>query len=194
VFIFQGFTIVWFYELHYREKRFIAICCALHRNELYTGPLNSGYLLAGACRQKLNVEWHWLKFFLSQIFLHFGQFYFYSRHVCNTRLVNWTAITDTLTLNGFTRNPKHGFNSWKWPNLAWNSFSTLAIYFSILPLCGLQVPLREKHSLSFWHFPHVYIIIFVCLGVRSGAGEPWTRGSWKLKNDFILVSSWQKEI
>jgi len=23
------------------------------------------------------------------------------------------------------------------------------IYFSILPLCGLQLPLREKHSFSF---------------------------------------------
>jgi len=27
-------------------------------------------------------------------FLHFGQFYFYSRQVFNKRLANWTAITD----------------------------------------------------------------------------------------------------
>ena len=51
--------------------------------------------------------------FLSQIFLHFGQFYFYSRQVCNERLANWTAITDTLTLKEFTRNSRRGFNSWK---------------------------------------------------------------------------------
>jgi len=30
-------------------------------------------------------------------FLHFGQFHFYRRQVCNKRLANWTAITDTLT-------------------------------------------------------------------------------------------------
>jgi len=35
------------------------------------------------------------KLFLSQIFLHFGKFYFYSRQICNKRLANWTAITDT---------------------------------------------------------------------------------------------------
>jgi len=56
-------------------------------------------------------------FFFSQIFLHFGQFYLYSRHVCNKRLANWTAITDTLTLNGFARNAKHGFDSCKWSTL-----------------------------------------------------------------------------
>jgi len=28
------------------------------------------------------------KVFLTQIFLHFGQFCFYSRHVCNKRLAN----------------------------------------------------------------------------------------------------------
>jgi len=92
------------------------------------------------------------KVFLSQIFLHFGQFYFYSRQVCNKRLANWAAITDTLTLIGFTRNTKHGFNSWKWSNLAWNPSTSLTIYFSIFPLCGLQMPLRKKHSFSFWHW------------------------------------------
>ena len=87
---------------------------AIYRNESCSGILNFGYLLSGTYRQKLNVEWHWLKFFLSQIFLHFGQFYFNSRQVWNKRLVNWTATTDTLTLNGFPRNAKHGFSSWKW--------------------------------------------------------------------------------
>jgi len=44
------------------------------------------------------------KVFFNQIFLHFGQFYLYSRQVCNKRLANWTAITvtDTLTFNVFT--------------------------------------------------------------------------------------------
>jgi len=93
-----------------------------------------------------SVEWHCLKFVLSQIFLHFGQFYFYSRQACYKRLANWT---DILTLNRFTRNAKHGFNSWKWSNLAWNFSKGLAIYFSIFPFCGLQLPLREKHPFSF---------------------------------------------
>jgi len=105
------------------------------------------------------IKWHWLKFFLCRIFLQFGQFYFYGRQVCNKRLANWRAITDTLTLNGFTRNANHGFTSWKWSNVAWNSSSSLAIYFSILPLCGLQLPLRRnigspsdigKMTESFW--------------------------------------------
>ena len=45
-----------------------------------------------------------VKFFFNQIFLHFGQFYFYSRQLCNKRLANWTVITvtDTLTFNEFT--------------------------------------------------------------------------------------------
>jgi len=32
--------------------------------------------------------------FLSKIFLHFGQFYFYSRQICNKRLAKWITITD----------------------------------------------------------------------------------------------------
>ena len=58
-------------------------------------------------------------------------------------------VPTTLTLNGFTRNVKHGFNSSKCSNLAWNSSNSLKMYFNILPLCGLQLPLREKHSFSF---------------------------------------------
>jgi len=33
----------WCHELHYREKEFTVICCAIHRNDLYTGILNSEY-------------------------------------------------------------------------------------------------------------------------------------------------------
>ena len=81
------------------------------------------------------------KVFFIQIFLHFGQFYFCSRQVCSKWLTNWTAI-DIITLNGFTRNAKHGFDSWKSSNLAWNSSSSLTLYR------GLQLSLREKHSFS----------------------------------------------
>jgi len=44
---------------------------------------------------------------------------------------------------------KAWFNSWKWSNLTWNFSNSLTIYFNILPLCGLQLPLREKHYFSF---------------------------------------------
>ena len=77
------------------------------------------------CRPNLSVEWHWLQIFLSQIFLHFGQFYLYSRQACSKWLASWTAIIDTLTLNGFAMNAMHGFDSWKWPNLTWNFSSSL---------------------------------------------------------------------
>jgi len=60
-----------------------------------------------------------------------------------------TSLPTTFTLNGFTRNAKRGFNSWKCSNLPWNSSNSLKIYFSVLPLCGLQLPLCEKHSFSF---------------------------------------------
>ena len=142
--MFQGCTMVWFYELHYREKNHSnMLCYRPHRNELYTGMLNSEYFLPWTCRSKLSVEWYWLKFFLSQIFLHFGQFYPYSRQVCSKGLDNWTAITDTLT--------------------AWNFSSSLKIYFSILPLCRLQLPLRKKHSLSFWHWEKERMLSTICV-------------------------------
>jgi len=41
-----------------QRKKFTAIFCATHRNELYTGILNSWYSLSGTCRQKLSAEWH----------------------------------------------------------------------------------------------------------------------------------------
>jgi len=212
---------VWFYELHYRETKFPAICRAVYKNKLYTGLLYSGYLLSGrgvtrgtkgvqftgrrmtagdaaksqqyhkyfiqdsasaserppvqtwgrqacflprappnlvtpllcgTCCQKLIAEWHWLKFLKSQIFLHFGQFNFCSSQVCDKRLVNWTAIIDYINTEWIYKERKAWFNSWKCPNLAWNSSSSLKIYFSVLPLCGLQSPLRDKHSFSLWHW------------------------------------------
>ena len=93
-----------------------------------------------------------------KLFLHFGQFYFFNRQVCN----KW-FITDTLTLNGFTRNAKHVFNFWKWSNLACNSSSSLTIYFSILPLCGLQWPLRETPLFSFRHWETDRILLTMCV-------------------------------
>jgi len=152
--------VVWFSELHYREKNSQQYVVLYTRNELYTGILNSGYSLSRACRQKLSVEWHWLVF-LTQILLRFGQLFFYSRQVCNKRLANWPAITDTLTLNGFTRNAKRCFNSWKWSNLALNSSSSLTIYFGIL--CGLQMPLRERHWFSFRHWENDRMLLSICV-------------------------------
>jgi len=102
------------------------------------------------------------KVFLSQIFLNFGLSYFYNK-VCNKRLANWTAINDTLTLNGFTRNTKHGFNSWKWLNLAWTSSCSPTICFSMFQLCGLQLPLRKKHSFSFWHWENDRMLLTICV-------------------------------
>jgi len=101
--------------------------------------------------------------FLNQIFLHFGQFYFYSRHVCNKQVANCTAITDTLTLNGFVRNSKRGLNSWKWSNLARNLSRSLTIYLSIFPLRCLQLPLCKKHSFSFWHWENDRMLLTTCV-------------------------------
>ena len=137
----------------------------MHRNELYTGILNSMYSLSGTCRQKLSVEWDWPKFFWPRLFLHFGQFYFYSRQVCNKGLANWTPITDTLTLNGFTRNAKHGFNSWKWSNLAWNSSSSTALQFILLffHFVVLQLLLQKTHWFSFRHRENDRMLLTMCL-------------------------------
>ena len=90
-------------------------------------------------------------------------FFFYSRQVCNKRLANGTAVTDTLTLNRFTRNTKHGFNSRKWSNLAWNCSSILTIYFGILPLCGLQMLLRETHWFPFRHWKNDIMLLTICV-------------------------------
>ena len=146
---------VWFYELHYREtlqKNFATICRTVYRNELCTGLLYSEYLLSGTCCQKLTVEFHWLTFFRARFFCISASLVSAAvKFVTNGWWTGQPSPT-TLTLNGFTRNAKHGFNSWKCSYLAWNSFSSLKIYFSILPLYGLQLPPREKHSFSFWHW------------------------------------------
>ena len=144
-----------------QRKKITAICWPTHGNGLYTGILNSGYLLFGTCRQKLSVQWQWLKFCLSKIFLHFGQFYFYRRQVCNKRLAIWTAITETLTLNGFTRNAKHGLTLGN--SQIWNFSCSLTVYFGILPFCDLQLPPREKHSFSFWHWENERMLSTICV-------------------------------
>ena len=125
VFIFQGCTMVWFYELHCRETKFVAICHAVRRNELYTGLLYSGYVLSGTCWQKLTVEWHWLKFFRARFFCISASLI--SAAVKCVTNGWWTGQPSptALTLNGFTRNAKHGFSSWKCSNQAWNSSSSL---------------------------------------------------------------------
>ena len=77
----------------------------------------------------------------------------------------WTGQPSptTLTLTGFTRNAKYAVYSCKWSNLVWSSSSSLAIYFYVLPLCGLQLPLRKKPSLSFWHWENDRIFLTKCL-------------------------------
>jgi len=54
------------------------------------------------CRVALN------KIFLSQIFLHFAQFNFYSSHVCVKRLVNWAAITNYIDIGWIYRGGSGG--------------------------------------------------------------------------------------
>ena len=153
--IFQGSTMVWFYELHHREK-IRSSWCAIHRNELYTGILNSAYLLSGTCHQKKSVECRMAltKVFLSQISLHFRQFYFYSRQVCNKRLANWTAITvtDTLTFNGFTT----GMLSMVWTlgngqirlGIPPVVLQFILVFFHFV-VCNC---LFAKQTFSFWHW------------------------------------------
>jgi len=63
-----------------------------------------------------------------------------------------TGQPSPTTLNRFRRNANHGFCSCKWLNLAWNSCSSLPMYFYIFLLCGVQLPLREKDLFSFWHW------------------------------------------
>jgi len=99
-------------------------------------------LLSGTYCQKLTVEWHWLKFFRARFScLSVSLISAAVKFVTNGW---WTGQPSPTTLNGFTRNAKRGFNSWKWSNLAWNSSGGLTIYFGILPLRGLQLPLRAK--------------------------------------------------
>jgi len=57
-----------------------------------------------------------------------------------------TLLTGSVPDLQITRNAKHGLNSWKWSNLAWNTSDSLTICFSVLPLSDRQMPLREKHS------------------------------------------------
>ena len=68
----------------------------------------------------------------------------------------------TLTMNRFAKNSKHGFNSWKWSKQAWNSSTSLFIviffYFVVL-----QLPLREKHAFSFWHWENDRMLLTICV-------------------------------
>ena len=65
------------------------------------------------------------------------------KFVTNCWLAGQPSLT-TLTMNGYTRNAKHGFNSWKWSNLAWSCSSSLTIYFCVLPLCGPAIASSQK--------------------------------------------------
>ena len=52
-------------------------------------------------------------------------------------------------------------NGQKWSN--WNFSSSLQIYFSILPLSRLELPLRKKHSFSFWHWENERMLLTICV-------------------------------
>jgi len=54
-----------------QRKKFTAICCAIHRNELYAGL-------------------------------------FYSSHICVTRLVKWSAITEYINIEWIYRGESRG--------------------------------------------------------------------------------------
>ena len=162
VFIFQGCTKVWFYELHYRQnnsQQYVVLYTEMSIHWYFKFCVFTFWNLSPKIKCRVALT----KVFLTQIFLLLGQFCVYSRQVCNKRLTNWTANADTLTLNGFTRNSKPGFNSWKWSNLAWNSSSSITNYFSILPLCGLPLPLRETHGFSFRRWENDRMLLTMCL-------------------------------
>jgi len=65
------------------------------------------------------------------------------KFVTNGWLPGQPSLT-SLTMNGLTRNAKHGFNSCKWSNRAWSSSSSLTIYFCILLLCGPAIASSQK--------------------------------------------------
>jgi len=68
-------------------------------------------------------------------------------------LTRWTVITDTLTSNGFTRNAKHGLNSWKWSNLVGTS------------------PVVLQYILLFFHFVVCDCLFVKHLGSHSDVGK-----------------------
>jgi len=137
---FSGCTMVWFYELHYRDQKVTAIRC-VHWSFKF-------WVFSGACRQKLTVKWQWLKFFLEPV----SFVCTVDKFMTNGWQTGQPSLA-TLTMNGFTRNAKHGFNSWKWSNLAWSSSSRLTIYFCILPLCGPVIASSQKNVCSLSDIP-----------------------------------------
>ena len=97
-----------------------------------------------------------------------------------------------LTMNGFTRDAKHGFSSWKWSNLAWNSSSSVTIYFILFRFVVLQFPLREKYSFSyFWHGENDRMLLTICVfeKIEISCGNlsslTWALGSLSLLSNRI---------
>jgi len=131
------------------------MCRAVYRNDLYTGLLYSGYLLSGTYCQKVTAEFGIDYFCISASLISAAV-----KCVTNSWWIGQPSPA-TLMLNGFTRNANHGFNSWKCSNLGWKSSSSFKIYFSILPLCGLLLPLHEKHSFSFWHWKNDRMLLTI---------------------------------
>jgi len=87
--IFWGCTMVWFYELHYREESHSNMLWCIQK---WVVPRSFKlWMFSGTCCQKLSVESHWLKFFRMALT---KQFRFYSTQVCDKRLANWIAIAE----------------------------------------------------------------------------------------------------
>ena len=163
MFIFKGCGVVCFYELRYREKKIHCSMLRYTRKWVMQWYFKFWLFTFWNMPSKIKCRVILTKVFLTHSLLHFDQLFFCSRQVCNKRLANWLAMTVTLTLNGFPRNAKHGFYSWKWSNLALNSSGSLTIYFGILPLCGLQMPLRERHWFSLRHWENDRMLSTICV-------------------------------
>jgi len=74
--------------------------------------------------------------FWTQIFLHFGQFHFCNRDICDKRLANQTAITDSINVEWIYKECKACFSS------------DLAMYFCIILLWSAIASPRKVNSCS----------------------------------------------
>jgi len=120
---------VWFYELHYREKmsqQYVVLYAEMSCTQVF---------------QIVGIFWNlWpeinCRVALTKAFSEPDSFVSTADKFVANGWRTGQPSPITLTMNGFTRNAKHGFNSCKWSNLAWSSSNSVTIYFYVLPLCG----------------------------------------------------------
>ena len=134
------------YDVHYKEKKLSAQYVVLNRKMSRTLVFRSGYSLSGTCRQNVTVEWRWLKIFMARSFCISVSFVSTADKFVKSGWRTGRPSPTTVTFNWI-----HSiiFNFCMWSNLAWNSSSSLAIYFCILSHRGLQFPLRESIRFHF---------------------------------------------